>query len=195
MPVTHQPDPAAETLFLQGDKSAFEQLFRAYYSRLVHYAFKVLGDQDEAEEMVQQVFISLWETRQKMSIHSSLKSYLYRAVHNRCLNLIEKNAVRQQYQQEVRATTDESVQPLQQLAHTELEKEMKRALDKLPEQCRRVFELSRYEGLKYAAIAEVLGISVKTVENQVGKALKILREELKEYLVVLVMILLNNYLD
>ena len=193
--MAHQPDPAAETLFRQGDKQAFEQVFRAYYSRLVHYACKVLGDQDEAEEMVQQVFITLWETRQKMNIHTSLKSYLYRSVHNRCLNNLEKSSVRQKYNEEMKATTEEAVQPLQKLEHAELEREMKRALDKLPDQCRRVFELSRYEGLKYAAIAEVLGISIKTVENQVGKALKILREELKEYLVLALLFALKNYLD
>lgn len=190
-----QQGSAGEISFRKGDKAAFESLFRAFYPRLVQYAHKILQDRDEAEEMVQQVFITLWEQQQELNIHSSLKSYLYRAVHNRCLNSIEKARVRTLYAQETLANTSEEIQPLQSLQHNELQKEMARALDKLPEQCRRVFELSRYEGLKYAAIAEVLGISVKTVENQIGKALRILRLELKEYLTILLLIILNNHIN
>lgn len=181
--------PAAELFFRQGDKAAFESLFRSFYSRLVGYAVRVLGDQDEAEEIVQQVFVGLWESRSNMSEPASVQSYLFRSVYNRCMNVVEKEKVKNRHREEVIANGNVSVQPGEELHHAELKREMKKAMDKLPEQCRRVFELSRNEGLKYAAIAEVLNISVKTVENHMGKALKILREELKDYLVVLLILM------
>ena len=119
----------------------------------------------------------------------SAKAYLYRAVHNRCLNFLEQGKVRQLYVSE----TVKQEEPMSAAADAagdqlELQSRITRALSKLPEQCGLIFRLSRFDEMKYAEIATHLGISVKTVENQMGKALRILREELKEYLPVLLML-------
>jgi RNA polymerase sigma-70 factor (ECF subfamily) len=176
--------------FKQGDKEVFEKLFRSYYQSLCRYANGLLNDTDEAEEVVQQVFVTIWEKRTSIEIKISFKSYLYRAVHNSCLNHIEKLKVRQIYvaqqsgHEEVSAEHSET-----NLQKNELQARISSALLKLPEQCRKVFLLSRQDEMKYAEIADHLGISIKTVENQMGKALRIMREELKEYLPLVILII------
>lgn len=181
-----------EELLRQGDVKAFEKIFKASYPSLVQYAWKILNDREDAEEMVQQVFVTVWEKRKEINVQTSLQSYLYRAVHNRSLNFIEKNKVRQMYATQ-NAETNQYAEPNTQLQHAELQAQFQLALAKLPEQCRKVFELSRFEGLKYAEIAGRMGIAVKTVENQMGKALRILREELKDFLTLFVLMLLIEY--
>jgi RNA polymerase sigma-70 factor (family 1) len=167
----------------QGHEPAFEQLFRTYYERLCHYADSLLKDEDEAEEMVQTVFLSIWEKRADLDITLSLKAYLYRAVHNHCLNRIKHYQVRQAHQAYTlyhqppgyEAVTDT-------LYGIELAERIEQAVSRLPEQCQVVFRMSRFEELKYQEIADRLGLSVKTIENQIGKALRILRSELADYL-------------
>ncbi|CAN5564820.1 RNA polymerase sigma-70 factor [soil metagenome] len=167
----------------------FEVIFREHYNRLCRYASGILNDKDDAEEVVQQMFLSIWEKRQEIDIKVSVKSYLFRAVHNRCLNLIQQIKVRQNYAE---GKQSEGIpiahSPAQVLQGSELEKEIKRALDVLPEQCKKIFELSRFAELKYSEIASQLEISVKTVENQMGKALRILRAELKDYLPIIALL-------
>ena len=123
-----------------------------------------------------------------ISFQVSAKAYLYRAVHNRCLNYLEQGKVRQLYRNESVGKEE----PLSAAADAggerrELQERISRAIEKLPEQCRLIFRLSRFDEMKYAEIAAHLNISVKTVENQMGKALRILREELKEYLPLLLL--------
>lgn len=174
---------------MQGDEKAFEILFKSLYQPLCNSANSILNDIDEAEETVQGVFISLWEKSEKMEIQVSIKSYLYRAVHNAALNRIKHQKVRKQYEQEQQAIVAHA-EPASHLSlQNELQKQIQDAIEGLPEQCRLVFKLSRFEELKYAEIAERLGISVKTVENQMGKALRVLREKLKDYLVLLIIFL------
>ncbi len=181
----------------QSDERVFEQLFRFYYQRLCSYATGLLNDKDEAEETVQQVFVNVWEKRFSMEINVSLKSYLYRAVHNASINAISRQNVRTMYAGEQLHHAEQVYEHTSQsVIKNELEKNIHKAINTLPEQCRMVFKLSRFEEMKYAEIAEHLGISIKTVENHMGKALKLLREQLKDYLAAIVILfpwLLNNF--
>ena len=160
-------------------------IFRTYYRSLCQYAYSFLSDKDEAEEIVQSTFISVWEKRGELQIETSFKSYLYRMVRNACLNEIKHEKVKQQHAAYQVAFGESSVESVNQtVIRNELEWKIQEAMKTLPEQCRLVFQLSRFEELKYAEIAEQLQISVKTVENHMGKALKMMREQLKEYLPV-----------
>lgn len=174
----------------QGDEQVFETIFRTYYERLCNYANTILNDMDEAEEMVQGAFLTVWEKHDTLEIHTSVKSYLYRAVHNSCLNRVKHYKVRKTYGDSVKNQTELLHDDASQdLIGSELDAIVANAIDSLPDQCRLVFKLSRFENLTYAEIAEQLGISVKTVENHMVKALKVLREKLKDYLPVLIWLL------
>ena len=183
-----------ETLTV-GDITAFEMLFRTYYQPLCQYAFTFLRDKEDAEEIVQSTFLMVWEKRETLSIRTSVKPYLYAMVRNACLNVIKHQKIKQKHAGEEIALADRSHDAVAQtVASNELEHRINMAVEELPEQCRMVFKLSRFEELKYAEIAAQLNISIKTVENQMGKALKIMREQLKDYL-PLIMVILNGFLN
>lgn len=174
------------TLNIQTEAS-FEALFHSYYEMLTRYAFTFINNSDEAEDIVQQVYINLWENRMKVQVHTSARSLLYKAVYNACLNRIKHLKIKTRYNSEALYTTEQSyTHPTDQ---KELMNRLDEALKALPEQCRRIFEMSRFEQLKYHEIAEKLNLSIKTIENQMGKALKIMRMELKDYLPIILMIL------
>lgn len=178
-----------------GDEKALEMLFHEYYQPLCQFAFSFLNDREEAEEVVQNSFVRIWEKRQEISIQTSAKAYLYQVIRNSCLNELKHQKVKIQHQKWSIMDGDGMEQSSDSMAiRGELEEKIKQAMQKLPEQCRLVFSLSRFEDLKYKEIADQLNISVKTVENQMGKALKIMRQELKEYL-PLILLLLKNFLD
>ena len=175
----------------QGDTRAFDAIFRTYYQPLCIYAKKILqGDPAQAEDIVQQTFVKLWEARTKIDIQTSLKSYLYKSVHNTALNKLRHLKTKTKYQEHALRQLElhHSYQPE---VHQELSQKIKAAISSLPKQCRYIFELSRFEELKYREIADQLQISVKTVETQMGKALKILRLQLAEYLVALILLYLS----
>lgn len=165
------------------NKADFEALFNVHYSRLCAYAFNFLKEQEGSEEVVQEVFFKLWIKRQSISIESSMESYLYRSVRNASLSLIKHINIREKYkehnQQEIKYAEEVDQDPMNA---SELDLKIRMSIDLLPEQRRKIFILSRYEQLKYKEIADKLGISVKTVENQIGKALQFLRKELADYL-------------
>lgn len=178
-----------------GDLTAFEMLFRTYYQPLCNYAFTFVQDRDEAEEIVQSTFLNIWEKRENLSIHTGVKPYLYAMVRNACLNVIKHEKIKQQHVAMEMAVAERSIESVARtVMASELETRIYRAMDQLPEQCRLIFKLSRFEELKYAEIAEQLDISIKTVENQMGKALRIMREHLKDYLPLLI-ILMNGFLN
>mgnify|MGYP000545154924 CR=1 FL=1 len=153
-------------------------LFKKHYSTLVSYARKMVHTQDVAEDIVQQLFVSLWEKRSSLDIQGSLDSYMLRSTHNACLNHFKHLKTRQEHGQHVKSTETESYSA-DLLEEAEFKLKVKSAVQKLPTQCKRVFLMSRLQQKKYKEIAEELDISIKTVENQMGKALRILREELK----------------
>jgi RNA polymerase sigma-70 factor (ECF subfamily) len=168
---------------------SFERLFRDFFPPLMAFARKIVVDEDDAREVVQQVFIKLWEKRSELDLSTSLKSYLFTSVHHRSLNVIrDRKKFSSAELPEVAGEWDVSAQ----IESMELEGKIREAIDSLPEKCREIFELNRFEGLKYSEIATQLGISVKTVENQISKALKILREQLGKYLTLLLYLLLHT---
>jgi RNA polymerase sigma-70 factor (ECF subfamily) len=173
-----------------GQIPAFEMLFKTHYQPLCRYANTYLKDPDGAEEVVQAAFIGFWEKRAMISIETSLKSYLYRAVRNACLNELKHEQVKQKYLAGQNHEGEKTSAPSDQLAiHEELEVQVRKAIDRLPEQCRLIFTMSRFEELKYQEIADQLSLSVKTVENQMGKALKLMRISLKEYLPLIALLM------
>lgn len=173
-----------------GDESAFETIFNDHYEKLCRYAQSFLGDKDEAEEAVQASYLGIWEKRAALDITDSIKAYLFRTVRNRCLNAIKHEKVKQEHvihETHHKEKTRESV--AEAVAANELEQRIAEAVRQLPEQCRLVFKLSRFEEMRYQEIADQLNISVKTVENQMGKALKLMRTQLQEFLPALLFIL------
>ena len=165
------------------NRKDFEALFNDHYSRLCAYAYNFLKEQEGSEEIAQEVFFKLWINRADIKIESSMESYLYRSVRNACLNLIKHINVREKYKEHNQEEIEYSEQiDRDPMNASELELKIRASIDLLPEQRKKIFILSRYEQLKYKEIAEQLGLSVKTVENQMGKALQFLRKELAEYL-------------
>lgn len=170
---------------------SIEQEFREHFQGLLRYACAIVKEEVMAEEMVQNVFYKLWKGRDSLAISGSVASYLYRAVHNECLNYQKHLKVKAAHQAHVARTMEHINNAAEKLRLKELEQRLDKALNELPEQCRTIFQMSRFEELKYMEIAGRLGISVKTVENQMGKALKLLRTKLADFLPVLLMFLLN----
>jgi RNA polymerase sigma-70 factor (ECF subfamily) len=178
-----------------GDITAFEMLFRTYYQPLCNYANTFVQDRDEAEEIVQSTFLSVWEKKETLEIRTAVKPYLYAMVRNACLNVIKHAKVKSQHAAFELAYAERSTESVARtVMASELETRIYHAMEALPQQCRIIFKLSRFEELKYQEIAEQLGISIKTVENQMGKALKIMREQLKDYLPILILIM-NGFLN
>jgi len=164
-----------------GNLEEFEKLFRMYYETLLNYAGSILKDENDAEEIVQNLFFNFWKNRESLEINSSLKSYLYRAVYNNCLQHLKHLKVRMRYEQHVKNYAEESIDPMEELKHKELQEKIYRLLDELPERCQTIFKLNRFDGLKYQEIADKLSISIKTVEANISKALKHFRKSLGEY--------------
>ena len=173
---------------LHGEQE-FKQTFNLYYPRLLRFAKEYVGDKYEAENIVQDVFLKLWEKRASLPMDINLNAYLLTMVKNHCLDFLKHKQVierysinRQSVQQQETVFNYYAVSKFEpeQIDIETLERLAEKAIGELPEQCRKVFELSRYDGLKYREIAEKLGISVKTVETHISNALKILRVTLKD---------------
>lgn len=155
----------------QKDVQAFERYYKEHYRSFFLMAFKFLKDAGKAEEIVNDVFVTLWEDGGRIIISSSLKSYIYRAVINRSLNALDRQQRERQRLRELGALQDEAFE-LRQMEENELRLQLYQAIDDLPEQCRKVFRMSRFEGLKQQEIADRLEISIKTVKNHITLALK-----------------------
>jgi RNA polymerase sigma-70 factor (ECF subfamily) len=163
------------------DTAGFETLFREHFKRLHAYASTILKDPDGAEDVVQQCFLKLWKRYEAHKAPESPAAYLYRAVYNDSLNVLKHQKVKMAHEQYTRHTAREG-SPESVSRIRELEAALDKALSELPEQCRSIFQLSRFEELKYREIAERLGLSVKTIEAQMGKALRLLRTKLAPHL-------------
>ena len=175
------------------DKAAFEELFRSYFMPLCSFAQKFVRDVDEAKDIVHNVFINLWNKREKVDLETSLKSYLFQGVHNRCLNYIRDNKKLVQFDApQNEAELGKYLESRDHLESSEAEMRINKALDELPEKCKEIFLMNRFDGLKYREIAEKLDISIKTVETQMSRALKTLREKLSDMIMILIFFLLNN---
>ncbi len=176
-------------LFEKDDELAISLIFRTYYSYLCKVAYKIIPDSNLAEDLSQEVFFELWRKKGRLQGVTSLKAYLRRATVNRALNFIRDQRVKL-VDEELRPVMSRQAQATQQMEADELQQRIDQAIDSLPERCRMVFVLSRFEDMSYQQIAEVLDISVKTVENQVSKALRLLREALAPFLSLLLFLAL-----
>lgn len=165
-----------------GETSAFDAIFRANYALLVRVAEAMLRDRGSAEEIAQDVMLELWRRRESLDVTESVRGYLLQATRNRSLNALRHRAIERRSEPQLTDGVSRLPSTDAAVRERELEVAIHAAMGELPERCRQVFELSRIDGLKYAEIATRLGISVKTVEVQMGKALRILREHLRAWL-------------
>lgn len=168
----------------EGDIKAFEEIFRCYYSPLCWYAAGITGEVEAAEEIVEELFYVFWEDREHLQIFQSIKSYLYRATRNEALQYCQHREVRERYREYVLAdnVSEQVSDPHRQLEYEELQEVIRHTLDKLPGRRLRIFEMHRIEGKKYVEIASFLSLSVKTVEAEMTKALRTLRNEIDNYI-------------
>lgn len=177
-----------------GDLAAFEELYKRYYIFLCLVAEHIIRNPYDAEEIVSDVLIKLWNIKEKIDITTSLKGYLVKAVHNTALNYLERNKIINKSTDSLSNSDSEllawaSDYPLGQLYEKEILKILDNGITKLPDSCREIFILSRDRDMKYSEIANTLGISVNTVKTQMKIALARLRETLKDYIPVLLFFL------
>lgn len=176
------------------NEAGFEVLFKTHYKELHTYAFSLIRDWDMAEEIVQALFLKVWEKNEWLHIRTSVRSYLYRAVYHDSLNFMRQEKVHLRYQNlTAHSLKDETDDAAGKLKLGEVERHLQKALNKLPEKCRAIFHLSRFEEMKYKEIASQLNISIKTVETQMVKALRILRHEMQEFLPLITLLLVNLF--
>ncbi len=166
----------------QLNKAGFESLFKSHFSYLCNFAKQYVEDADTAQDICQKVFINLWEKRQSLDASKSIKSYLFTSVRNRCLNHIRDQKKFRSQVLDLDCAGFDIVEQDDHFAEEELAKKIEQALNGLPEKCRKVFEMSRFQEMKYREIAEELSVSQKTVEAHMSKAMKHLRKALGDYL-------------
>ena len=165
-----------------GDRESFNQVFRRYYSPLVRFCVRFVADTDIAAEIVQDLFVKLWSNREKLSFNTSFESYMLTSVRNSVITYINRERSHAEANLRVYSEESDNNDPSETLQSNNLEESYRQILKTMPEKRREVFLASRFDGLKYAEIAEKLGISPKTVEAQMSAAIKQLREGLKAYL-------------
>lgn len=167
----------------KGDRETFDRIFYLFYSDLVNYCIRFVGDDDMAEEIVQDIFTKLWIRHASININFSLKSYLYKAVQNHALNYFKYIKQQEKYKQYIGLSAIEGADtPLNKLEEKNIKIKIEETMLMLPKKCRKVFELKLYDRLKNKEIAEKMNISVKTVEKHVSKAISLLRKTLRYYL-------------
>lgn len=183
MPVLVSPhEQMLITRLRESDKTAFTFIFNQYYKDLVRFAYTYTRQPDTAEELVQDVFLKIWENRSKLFIETSLKSFLVRSVQNRSIDWLRQQKVRSSYANmiiELPLLTGNETENY--VLHSDLETAFRKALAKLPQPYAEAFSLNRFEALSYSDIAARMGVSVRTIEVRVGKALFLLHNELKDY--------------
>ncbi len=179
-----------------GSKKAFEYVFKTYYDPLCRYAEEILKDRDQAEDVVETLFIIIWEDRKKIDIHTSFRSYLYRSTYNACLNIIRKRKSESKYRDfflhhsDFSKTHDygSSSYPLSGIIEREMESGIAKVIDKLPAQCKKIFLMSRVDDLSHQEIADKLDLSVNTVKSQIMNALKKILVALKNMMILLLLL-------
>ncbi|GAB4243030.1 MAG: RNA polymerase sigma-70 factor [Ekhidna sp.] len=167
----------------------FEAVFNEHYPMLCSFARKYVQDVDDCKDIVHSAFLKLWQKQKEIDLSKPLKPYLFKSVYNLCLNYIRdrKKIVHHDLQMDDQAIYAH-LDSRDFLEETELQNRIVKAIEDLPDKTRRIFNLSRFEGKKYREIAEIEQISVKTVEDQMSKALRVLREKLKDYLIIYIFI-------
>lgn len=174
------------------NRAIFEKIFKEHFKGLHAYAYTMLKDSQAADDIVQNIFLKLWEKKDNIQVEKSMASYLYRAVHNDSINYLQHQKVKEAHLAYQGRNVNNSNNGAENMSYEELDRKLEKALQTLPEGCRNVFLMSRFENLKYHEIASKLEISIKTVENQMGKALRLLRSELADLLPAILLTLLLN---
>jgi RNA polymerase sigma-70 factor (ECF subfamily) len=200
MPTTNLIEKKILVRLKEGDSNAFESVFKFWYEPLVHFANEYISDLESARNIVQNIFMKLWEKHALVDPDSNLRAYLYIATRNACLSHLRHLRLETVYFEKSRKSYEdlqlnyEALEELkmEQIDFSNLEKLIQDTIDSLPERCREVFLMSRYDELKNKEIAEKLNISVKAVEANITRAMNKLRENTKEYLPELVLFLLFN---
>ncbi len=166
-----------------GDKDAFERLFLKFYDPLCNFAWRYVHSVHISEELVQDVFLNVWESRERLDPDKNIKSYLYKAVRNKVLNYLKHKDVAEKYNKQIDWLNSVDISQMHDFdEQSEFIEAAQEAIEDLPEGARRIYKLSRKDGLSYQEIADVLDISVRTVESQMSRALEKLRNSLSEYL-------------
>ncbi len=176
------PDDYILKLLPTRDGEAMELMFKKYFAFLCQTIVRVLKDGHTSEDLAQEVLMEVWRRRADLHVNTSLKAYLRRSAVNKTLNYIRDRKIRWDDEDKLITLPNKSEDIVSGLEGQDLEKTIHAAIDELPERCRLVFTLSRFEEMGNQQIAEELGISIKTVENQMTKALKVLREAISPYL-------------
>ena len=169
-----------ERIIENDDQVAFEILFRKYYEVLCNYSFSFLENKSFAEEAVSEVFVKLWTKRKEISIRKSPQSFLYTSVKNKSIDILRKNANRQDFVQYDVQLMSANYSPEEEMQYKELAVAIKKCIEKLPPQCKNIFLLSRDSQMTYQEIANKLGISIKTVKTQMYRALKKMKSLLND---------------
>lgn len=182
-----QSDEAILVSIKTGDMAAFNVLFKAVYVPLYVHCRKFIAEPEEAKDLLQNVFLRFWEKKEEIDVHTSLNAYLYRSVQNECLNYIRSVKPQEgldgcSHEELFSGLNGSEATPFSNLAVLEIEQIVNNTIERLPKQCKSIFKLSRIEGLKNQEIADRLCMSVRTVDTQIYRALKILKGELKDYL-------------
>ncbi|MEJ7644779.1 MAG: RNA polymerase sigma-70 factor [Chryseolinea sp.] len=172
-----------------GDISAYEKIYNQYYGSLCFFAKKIVGDMDKARDIVQEILVKLYTDRETLQINISLKSYLFKCVYNASLNSIKQQKVRSLHHEYLKRYSPVS-DDHDLVVKAELEEMVRGTIEQLPPQCRRIFKMNRYQGKKNSEIAEELGISIRTVETQISKALAVLRVTLADFLPTLLIVMI-----
>jgi RNA polymerase sigma-70 factor (ECF subfamily) len=178
------------SLLEKGGKHAFETLFRLYYSKLVHIARGYLVYQQEAENIVQNVFLKIWENKECLGEVSNINNYLYTMTKNLCLDQLKHEKVKRNYlDNSYRIKSEIQYKFIQDeaaslLLENELEEKIVQSMELLPEKCKNIFKKSRLEGLKHSEIAAELGVSHRTVDNHIASALRHMRLHLREFITI-----------
>lgn len=166
----------------QGDEDAFSTLFQTYYKQLYFFAGRIVRDPAEAENIVQDILAALWIQKEQIHIKSGLKSYLYTAVKNRALSWIKKNKNRVSLEQSDTLSRNSVASPENIYIEKEWDTAVQNAIARLPQRCRLIYRMKRYDNLKYEEIAGIFNISINTVKTQLQRAFKILEKELTSFL-------------
>lgn len=175
-------DETLTKLFRTQPEQAIEILFREFYPDICRSVMRIIPDPGIAEDIAQDVFFELWRKREVLNIKSSFGAYLRRAARNKALNYIRDRKIKPEGEDQLPQRIDSQTDANQKLEAQDLQNSIDQAVKDLPERCRQVFSLSRFEEMSYREIADHLGISIKTVENQISKALRLLRKALGPHL-------------
>lgn len=168
----HDDIPELQKRIYGGDTQAFKELYDYFYAPLLQLALAIVHNREMAEEIVADVFIAVWKKKKNLPQVSNLKWYLYSATRNIALNYLRKYAHKKTLHLDEAYLPEYEVNPEAQLISNEMMRHINMAISELPPQCRLIFKLVKEDGLKYREVAALLDISIKTVENQVGIALK-----------------------